>query len=158
MGADPRWRKLVLPRIARISRMEIRTMNQTRVDPRIARIDTNADRDPKSGFVLIRAIRGQNDLSSFHLISAYPCASVVQKTIGPGFGVPAAFGRFCASCRRGTDSHSTLRSAWFPVMKATFTYWKESDGKYLGYLNSHPRPLDAGRGFGGPEGAPARPS
>lgn len=23
-------------------------------------------------------------------------------------------------------------------MKATFTYWKESDGKYLGYLNSHP--------------------
>jgi predicted RNase H-like HicB family nuclease len=25
-----------------------------------------------------------------------------------------------------------------PVMKATFTYWKESDGKYLGYLNSHP--------------------
>lgn len=25
-----------------------------------------------------------------------------------------------------------------PLMKATFTYWKESDGKYLGYLNSHP--------------------
>ncbi len=23
-------------------------------------------------------------------------------------------------------------------MKAKFTYWKESDGKYLGYLNSHP--------------------
>jgi len=23
-------------------------------------------------------------------------------------------------------------------MKAQFTYWKESDGKYLGYLNSHP--------------------
>lgn len=23
-------------------------------------------------------------------------------------------------------------------MKATFTYWKESDGKYLGYLNSNP--------------------
>ena len=23
-------------------------------------------------------------------------------------------------------------------MKATFTYWKESDGKYLGYLTSHP--------------------
>jgi hypothetical protein len=23
-------------------------------------------------------------------------------------------------------------------MKATFTYWKESDGKDLGYLNSHP--------------------
>ena len=23
-------------------------------------------------------------------------------------------------------------------MKTTFTYWKESDGKYLGYLNSHP--------------------
>ena len=26
----------------------------------------------------------------------------------------------------------------FIPMKATFTYWKESDGKYLGYLNSHP--------------------
>lgn len=26
----------------------------------------------------------------------------------------------------------------FFAMKATFTYWKESDGKYLGYLNSHP--------------------
>ncbi len=23
-------------------------------------------------------------------------------------------------------------------MKAKFTYWKEPDGKYLGYLNSHP--------------------
>lgn len=23
-------------------------------------------------------------------------------------------------------------------MKAQFTYWKGSDGKYLGYLNSHP--------------------
>ncbi|MDB6115269.1 MAG: hypothetical protein JWQ62_2214 [Lacunisphaera sp.] len=23
-------------------------------------------------------------------------------------------------------------------MKRQFTYWKESDGKYLGYLNSHP--------------------
>ena len=23
-------------------------------------------------------------------------------------------------------------------IKATFTSWKESDGKYLGYLNSHP--------------------
>ncbi len=23
-------------------------------------------------------------------------------------------------------------------MKAKFTYWKESDGKYLGYLNTHP--------------------
>jgi len=23
-------------------------------------------------------------------------------------------------------------------MKVAFTYWKESDGKYLGYLNSHP--------------------
>jgi len=23
-------------------------------------------------------------------------------------------------------------------MKAQFTYWKESDGKYLGFLNSHP--------------------
>ena len=22
-------------------------------------------------------------------------------------------------------------------MKITFTYWKESDGRYLGYLNSH---------------------
>ncbi len=24
------------------------------------------------------------------------------------------------------------------TMKTTFTYWKEPDGKYLGYLNSHP--------------------
>jgi hypothetical protein len=23
-------------------------------------------------------------------------------------------------------------------MKAVFTYWKESDGKYLGFLHSHP--------------------
>ncbi len=23
-------------------------------------------------------------------------------------------------------------------MKRQFTYWKESDGKYLGHLNSHP--------------------
>ncbi len=23
-------------------------------------------------------------------------------------------------------------------MKAEFTYWKESDGKYLGYLNDYP--------------------
>ena len=23
-------------------------------------------------------------------------------------------------------------------MKIMFTYWKESDGRYLGYLNSHP--------------------
>ena len=26
----------------------------------------------------------------------------------------------------------------FCPMKAKFTYWKESDGRYLGYLNSHP--------------------
>ena len=25
-----------------------------------------------------------------------------------------------------------------PLMKTTITYWKESDGRYLGYLNSHP--------------------
>jgi predicted RNase H-like HicB family nuclease len=24
------------------------------------------------------------------------------------------------------------------MMKISFTYWKESDGKYLGYLNEHP--------------------
>ena len=24
------------------------------------------------------------------------------------------------------------------VMKTTITYWKEPDGRYLGYLNSHP--------------------
>jgi predicted RNase H-like HicB family nuclease len=24
------------------------------------------------------------------------------------------------------------------IMKTTFTYWKEADGKYLGHLNSHP--------------------
>jgi predicted RNase H-like HicB family nuclease len=29
-------------------------------------------------------------------------------------------------------------SVLFPAMKAQFTYWKESDGKYLGYLNSYP--------------------
>lgn len=23
-------------------------------------------------------------------------------------------------------------------MKTAFTYWKEADGKFLGYLNSHP--------------------
>ena len=29
-------------------------------------------------------------------------------------------------------------STKLPHMKAKFTYWKESDGKYLGYLHSHP--------------------
>jgi predicted RNase H-like HicB family nuclease len=24
------------------------------------------------------------------------------------------------------------------IMKTRFTYWKETDGRYLGYLNSHP--------------------
>jgi predicted RNase H-like HicB family nuclease len=28
--------------------------------------------------------------------------------------------------------------ARFQFMKAKFTYWKESEGKYLGYLHSHP--------------------
>ena len=32
-------------------------------------------------------------------------------------------------------------------MKATFTYWKESDGKYLGYLNSHPDHWTQGEDF-----------
>ena|SRR5687767_2170788 len=40
--------------------------------------------------------------------------------------------------QKSSDSHLPLRCASFPSMKATFTYWKESDGKYLGYLNSHP--------------------
>ncbi|MDI1250007.1 MAG: type II toxin-antitoxin system HicB family antitoxin [Lacunisphaera sp.] len=32
-------------------------------------------------------------------------------------------------------------------MKATFTYWKEQDGKYLGYLNSHPDHWTQGEDF-----------
>lgn len=31
-------------------------------------------------------------------------------------------------------------------MKAAFTYWKEDDGRYLGYLNDSPQPLDAEQG------------
>jgi predicted RNase H-like HicB family nuclease len=26
----------------------------------------------------------------------------------------------------------------FNIMKTKITYWKETDGRYLGYLNSHP--------------------
>ena len=29
-------------------------------------------------------------------------------------------------------------------MKIKFTFWKESDGRYLGYLNSHPDHLTQG--------------
>lgn len=32
-------------------------------------------------------------------------------------------------------------------MKAKFTYWKESDGRYLGYLNSHPDHWTQGEDF-----------
>jgi predicted RNase H-like HicB family nuclease len=38
----------------------------------------------------------------------------------------------------------TVCSPWhqefdrFHCMKAQFTYWKESDGRYLGYLNDYP--------------------
>ncbi|HWA84978.1 MAG TPA: hypothetical protein VG710_02045 [Opitutus sp.] len=32
-------------------------------------------------------------------------------------------------------------------MKATFTYWKESDGRYLGCLNSHPAHWTQGEDF-----------
>lgn len=32
-------------------------------------------------------------------------------------------------------------------MKAKFTYWKESDGRYLGYLNSHPEHWTQGDGL-----------
>ena len=31
-------------------------------------------------------------------------------------------------------------------MTATFTYWKESDGRYLGYLNSYPDHWTQGEG------------
>jgi predicted RNase H-like HicB family nuclease len=56
----------------------------------------------------------------------------------------------CTShARRGRGSSLTLGKKGAPrisardmhrfhPMKAKFTYWKESDGKYLGYLNSHP--------------------
>jgi predicted RNase H-like HicB family nuclease len=36
------------------------------------------------------------------------------------------------------DSPSQASCALCNGMKAQFTYWKESDGRYLGYLNSHP--------------------
>ena len=32
-------------------------------------------------------------------------------------------------------------------MKTMFTFWKESDGKYLGYLNSHPDHWTQGMDF-----------
>jgi predicted RNase H-like HicB family nuclease len=35
-------------------------------------------------------------------------------------------------------SHSGSSSASLMSMKTQFTYWKEADGKYLGYLNSYP--------------------
>lgn len=37
-----------------------------------------------------------------------------------------------------TGSPFVREYAPFPRIKATFTYLKEADGKYLGYLNSHP--------------------
>ena len=36
------------------------------------------------------------------------------------------------------DSPSGGNGAVLTGMKTPFTYWKETDGKYLGYLNSHP--------------------
>lgn len=36
------------------------------------------------------------------------------------------------------DSPSRGNDAVLAPMKTPFTYWKETDGKYLGYLNSHP--------------------
>jgi len=32
-------------------------------------------------------------------------------------------------------------------MKTMFTYWKETDGRYLGYLNSHPDHWTQGDNF-----------
>ena len=33
---------------------------------------------------------------------------------------------------------SAPKSEGSQILKITFTYWKEPDGRYLGYLNSHP--------------------
>ena len=64
--------------------------------------------------------------------------------LGPRFfrsqeGVPAA----CLARVAGLDlakeplANAGCRTKLVP-MKAKFTYWKESDGKYHGYLHSHP--------------------
>ncbi len=37
-----------------------------------------------------------------------------------------------------SDSPCGENSAGLPDLKTPITYWKEADGKYLGYLNSHP--------------------
>lgn len=36
----------------------------------------------------------------------------------------------------GGSRHANVQGA--QSMKTKFTYWKEPDGRYLGYLNSHP--------------------
>jgi predicted RNase H-like HicB family nuclease len=33
---------------------------------------------------------------------------------------------------------SLIRICYFAAMKARFTYWQESDGRFLGYLNDYP--------------------
>lgn len=36
------------------------------------------------------------------------------------------------------DSPNVNRNGMLKAMKAQFTYWKESDGRYLGFLNDYP--------------------
>ena len=39
---------------------------------------------------------------------------------------------------KNRERYSSLKVQGSLVMKTKITYWKESDGRYLGYLNSHP--------------------
>lgn len=51
-----------------------------------------------------------------------------------GQGQPSLAFTFAETPR---SRHHTAFDIAFP-MKARFTYWKESDGRYLGYLNDYP--------------------
>lgn len=39
---------------------------------------------------------------------------------------------------RKDDSSTAIENETLKNMKTSFTYWKESDGRYLGYLNDYP--------------------
>jgi len=48
---------------------------------------------------------------------------------------------------KNIGSHSAPKCKGSQRMKTMFTYWKETDGRYLGYLNSHPDHWTQGDNF-----------
>ena len=47
-------------------------------------------------------------------------------------------GGHAVRCCNNIGSYSAPKSEGSQLMKTKFTYWKEPDGRYVGYLNSHP--------------------